>query len=47
MNLYAIVLIETIPEYGRLKGNQGTMITNGSFWSQWIWNRVWKIMIEC
>jgi len=30
-----------------LKGNQGTMIANGSLWSQWIWNKVWKIVIEC
>jgi len=39
-------LIETKSEYSGLKGNQGTVIANGSLWDQWIWNRVWKFAID-
>jgi len=32
MNVFAIILIEMKSEYWGLKGNQGTVIANGSLW---------------
>jgi len=47
MNSFAIILIEMKSEYWGLKRNRGTVIADGSLWGQWIWNKVWKFVIEC
>jgi len=40
INAYAIILIKTVSEYRGLKGNQGSVVANGSLRGRWILNRV-------